>query len=492
MKTFPFIAVILFVSLMLSVPLYAQWNNWSNPIALTNSASDNKNPNMQYLNFIDNDFYIFWENSTDSLSTSILFKKFYSDEEPAILFSDEGVHYTNPQFMETAYGPGDEDSLWSIFYLSDETGKNKMYYRVYDHPEGFTNPQAVTLSTEEQTNLHCINDGSIVWIEQNQLMFSQLDKATFTFSEPLVIDSGNISFPSLVYTNGWWKKRYSQTRLAWVREENDSASVWTIEYDSEDGWLSPVKQFSARKCSHLSFCRGFDSPYILIWDYFNDTSWRFVHFDAEEGDLYISEFDQQQSFQPSFFSSFIPVKSRYIEAGFTSIVYTKNDTVDIYNSDYFFEPAPDISYYENVSNSNLLVRNPQLFYGKHESPCRDFINNIWEEKAGDHWQLKYVETSVCLSGVAEQAETVNRQLKTSPNPFSEAVEISFILDRATAVELTIYNANGKKMETLVSEKLDVGKHLYKWSAKDSKAGLYFVSLQVNSQNITRKIILTKK
>lgn len=84
---------------LFSSQMQSQWGNWSDPISVTNSTEDNKNATIGFLHFIENDHYIFWERSTDTLSTSIVYKRFYQNDEPEVLISKEGVHFKHPQII---------------------------------------------------------------------------------------------------------------------------------------------------------------------------------------------------------------------------------------------------------------------------------------------------------------------------------------------------------------------------------------------------------
>jgi len=483
------IIVIFLYLLLMSYPLLAQWDRWTDPQTLTDPSADNRNAVIQLLQFIEHDYYMFWEKSTDSLSTSIYYQKFYGDSDAEIFKSDEGIHYSSPQLMDTKYHIGD-DTLFGVFYLSDESGINQIYYQVYNQPEGFTAPQMLTASGQEQSNLSCNNEGKIVWIEQKKIMVSILDKSTFLFSEPQVLDSGNCTFPSLINSNPWWK-RFDNPEVAWIKEENDSASVWIINYDNQNGWLEPQKHFSAKHCAHLSFCQGFGSPYILSWDFKNASSWQFVHYDIESGGLHISVLSQQQPFQPVYYSGFLFVKARDLDVGFASVKYSNSDTVNIFTTRDFFWWNGGLDQYQNVSTTSNELEHPQLFTGKFEGPCNYYFINIWEERMNNRWQLRYAETYECLSDIEEEKESDALVLNISPNPFKEELTIDFKLDKPNEVILSVYNPAGLLLETLESNKLGAGTHRYKWNGKVHKAGLYFVSLQRNSQRVTKKIVLTK-
>lgn len=78
-----------------------------------------------------------------------------------------------------------------------------------------------------------------------------------------------------------------------------------------------------------------------------------------------------------------------------------------------------------------------------------------------------------------------------PNPFNSTTIISFFISYSETVSLKIYNSSGKEIETLVNKKLDNGKYIIKFSAKDLPTGLYFCRLIVGDSSITNKILLIK-
>jgi len=91
-----------------------------------------------------------------------------------------------------------------------------------------------------------------------------------------------------------------------------------------------------------------------------------------------------------------------------------------------------------------------------------------------------------------------RLMQNHPNPFNPETTISFELEKDAnfPVTLTIYNAKGQKVNTLINEELPAGKHSTVWSGKDAagktvSSGIYFYQLSVNSEQSTKKMILLK-
>jgi len=67
-------------------------------------------------------------------------------------------------------------------------------------------------------------------------------------------------------------------------------------------------------------------------------------------------------------------------------------------------------------------------------------------------------------------------LQNYPNPFNPITTIEFTLSKHDYVSLKIYNILGKKVATLVSGKLNPGKHIYRFNASHLASGLYYYQL----------------
>lgn len=87
-----------------------------------------------------------------------------------------------------------------------------------------------------------------------------------------------------------------------------------------------------------------------------------------------------------------------------------------------------------------------------------------------------------------------------PNPFTNETLIQFHLPEIGTVTMEIYNINGRKVKTLVSQRLDAGKHEIRWRSLDDngnrvRSGIYFCKIQVKGQSKTyhgsKKMILLK-
>ncbi len=83
-----------------------------------------------------------------------------------------------------------------------------------------------------------------------------------------------------------------------------------------------------------------------------------------------------------------------------------------------------------------------------------------------------------------------------PNPFNMETDIEYELPEAVHVSLTIYNAMGQKVKTLVAQKQDAGRYVAHWNGKDAAgsdlpSGIYVYKLQTSKFVDAKKLILVK-
>lgn len=87
-------------------------------------------------------------------------------------------------------------------------------------------------------------------------------------------------------------------------------------------------------------------------------------------------------------------------------------------------------------------------------------------------------------------------LKNYPNPFNPSTSISFDLSKEAFVNLSIYNAKGQKVNTLINQYLPKDHHQIKWNGQDETqnslgSGIYFYKLSVGEKQIIKKMLLLK-
>jgi len=83
-------------------------------------------------------------------------------------------------------------------------------------------------------------------------------------------------------------------------------------------------------------------------------------------------------------------------------------------------------------------------------------------------------------------------LSSYPNPFNPTTVIIYDLPLAGEINLSIYNALGQIVETLVSGRQNAGRHQLSWHAAGYAAGIYISRLEISGRRvISNKMILLK-
>jgi len=78
-----------------------------------------------------------------------------------------------------------------------------------------------------------------------------------------------------------------------------------------------------------------------------------------------------------------------------------------------------------------------------------------------------------------------------PNPFNPTTSIRFSIPESSPVRLDIYDALGRRIQTLIDDSMNPGWHELSWSAHDLSSGMYFYRLSYGAQVITRSMMLLR-
>jgi hypothetical protein len=76
-----------------------------------------------------------------------------------------------------------------------------------------------------------------------------------------------------------------------------------------------------------------------------------------------------------------------------------------------------------------------------------------------------------------------------PNPFNPVTSIEYSLKKDCQVEISIYDINGKQVETLLKDNKSAGSHKVTWNADGIPTGVYFYKIHAGSFTDVKKCIL---
>lgn len=143
----------------------------------------------------------------------------------------------------------------------------------------------------------------------------------------------------------------------------------------------------------------------------------------------------------------------------------------------------------NTENSNLISNQIRTLKA-------DDYGNLW---IGSYGLSIFNENGVVLDIEKEMGNfsPKNFQLEQNfPNPFNPTTTISYLLEKNSNVNLSIYNIKGQLLKTLVNHTIPKGKHSVTWNGTDKlgkqvASGVYFYKLETPNFAQTKKMVLLK-
>jgi hypothetical protein len=104
---------------------------------------------------------------------------------------------------------------------------------------------------------------------------------------------------------------------------------------------------------------------------------------------------------------------------------------------------------------------------------------------------KFVQTSTSTDDGNPSLPENDLLLAAYPNPFNARTTIQYELTGPSGVNLTILDLLGNKVEMLVDEHQEAGRHQVIWNADGVSSGIYFYRLKAGRYSSTKRILLIK-
>mgnify|MGYP005831283883 CR=1 FL=1 len=103
-----------------------------------------------------------------------------------------------------------------------------------------------------------------------------------------------------------------------------------------------------------------------------------------------------------------------------------------------------------------------------------------------------VESLGVVPGVAEGAKTPARlELAANPNPFSGRTVVSYALPQSGVVNLTLFDAAGRPVQTLFTGYRPAGRYTFNLNDSKLAAGVYFSTLTTRNSSLTKKLTVVR-
>lgn len=129
----------------------------------------------------------------------------------------------------------------------------------------------------------------------------------------------------------------------------------------------------------------------------------------------------------------------------------------------------------NFSVISLFIFNNYIY----ASP---FGNGVWRRPLGELTVIQPIDNEI---------PNKFSLMQNYPNPFNPFTKIKFCISNKSFTKLTIYDALGEEIMTLVNQHLKPGNYEVEWNAVDVPSGIYYYMLIANDFMETKKAVLIK-
>ncbi len=217
----------IFFFLSLSQTAFTQWiTDWSYPVAVTDSSTDNTNPVV--INIEEsNELLMVYEKQEDESNMKKLYMRIISDPSSMELpvFQYDEFNYSEPHLIHS-YNQYYELNYF-LFFLSDKSGNFEIYYSVLGETGGFSDPVNLTNTVSDEQELYIHNDSYydpflICWIGSGNVYSGIVNnlEGLCSLSDINLIDSVNCSSP-VCNTDNWY------CSVSYLKEQDtDDVQVW--------------------------------------------------------------------------------------------------------------------------------------------------------------------------------------------------------------------------------------------------------------------------
>lgn len=163
--------------------------------------------------------------------------------------------------------------------------------------------------------------------------------------------------------------------------------------------------------------------------------------------------------------------------------------------------SPEYGYYDNAGKLNPFPV-PATPWTPDQRKAYWNAYTAYNDKSGGIHNPKYVISALrgamTLLGLKTSVETFDAAIPTDytlaqnfPNPFNPTTNIRFALPKSGNVKLTVYDAVGREVQTIVNNHLSAGTHTVEFKANNFASGVYLYKIEAGDFVKVNKMLLIK-
>ena len=112
----------------------------------------------------------------------------------------------------------------------------------------------------------------------------------------------------------------------------------------------------------------------------------------------------------------------------------------------------------------------------------------------DNGEFIFNEVSLPALSISNDLQPLRTNIlqEVYPNPFNSSIVIEFFIEEGPRdISLSIFDINGRNLETLFSGPIDLGAKSVRWDSGQNSSGIYFVIFNTINSRYSHKLTLIK-
>jgi len=437
--------------------------DWTLPLAITDSLSFNSSPEVAVFNMYNNPetFVFYVKKNSDTAAGHIWFRKISEPmgEEQQLIPATPGTDYRNPKYIYSEFIIF-ESNLYGNYDLFgvavDENGLAGNIFRLINTPEDDCDFFA------SFDNYCCWEAGGNVYLDQ---VSSQAD--TLYFPSIDTIDTGNCASPVCRLNYVAWQKM----------ENNESHIYYSKKTYPFTTWSEPDTVSTNGNCTNL-----FYSSTISWWE------GSIIGWQANDKIYYQSA----GGYSWPYSSPQIAGIDKYYEpAAYDLILLTADEIPTLYAFAGVTDSIRDIfivddfisGYQLNITNDSIYDKNPVLHTGREDGSYYEIICT-WQSEVNGH-DVIYSSGAwyIATGGIAEKNDL---PVNVAPNPVKSGRNFGIAVPDDTKIHsIRIYSTDGKSIS---EQRFESGVSKVSIKTSEFMRGLNFIEIETN-QDITRSKLI---
>jgi len=185
-----------------------------------------------------------------------------------------------------------------------------------------------------------------------------------------------------------------------------------------------------------------------------------------------------------------------------SLIFRSDSTVLLHLNDYVEDfNDPDSSLHWTISGNNSVIvdlddsqNRVTLSAPAGWSGVEDLFFKVEDDSSA--WDSDTIIVKVIgIVGINEDSDGLLPKefciCQNYPNPFNPTTIIRYQIPKSSFVILSIYDINGRLIETLVNENKNAGYYSVNWNAENLSSGIYIYRIKAGEFNSVKKCLIVK-